>query len=66
MSNSGLAQVLSCVFDDNVLCPHRKSAKFVVMDRCFECPEYAEFVRVMEEDEFFAEVDEANRTGVHP
>jgi len=48
----GRFTVLSCVFWDDVLCSHRKSAKFYVMDRCFECSHYLRFEHEMDaEDE---------------
>jgi hypothetical protein len=48
-------KVLSCIFFTDVFCSFRKSERFAVMDRCFECPQYLRFEREMdeEEEEFF-------------
>ncbi len=57
---------LPCVFLDDVLCLHRKDAKFVVMARCFECRHYRRFMREMdkEDERVMDEIDEIRRTGV--
>jgi hypothetical protein len=61
-------KVLSCVFFDDVLCSFRKSVKFVVMARCFNCREYKRFMQEMEEEDrkIDAEIEEVHRTGVYP
>lgn len=55
----------SCSFRDTKLCEHKKSAKRVVLNRCFRCPIFRKFLREMdlEEDEFFAKADRARGTG---
>jgi hypothetical protein len=60
------SSVLKCAFLDDVVCSYRKDEKFGIMNRCFKCPHYLRFEREMaeEEERFFDEVDEANRTGV--
>ena len=57
---------LSCAFWADVLCSFRKSAKFDVMARCLECPEYKRFEREMdaEDERVMDEIDEIRRTGV--
>jgi len=59
-------KILSCPFDNIVLCSYRKDPKFTVMDRCLKCSHYEQFAKEMdeEEDKFFEEVEEAHRTGV--
>ena len=54
------SKVLSCFFDVDVLCFHRKTESFGVMDRCLKCRHYEKFLRVMaEEDEkVMDEIDE--------
>jgi len=61
--DSSKAEIGHCVFFDDVLCSFRKVKAFYVMDRCFECSHYKRFEREMEkeENEFWAEIDEANR-----
>jgi len=59
--------LLSCVFLPDVLCSHRKSARFYMMDRCSACSHYLRFEREMdkEDKETMDEFDETRRTGVH-
>lgn len=39
---------LPCIFDENILCSHRKYVRLVgVMARCWECRHYRRFMRVM-------------------
>ena len=35
--NHSFEKILRCVFYDNIFCFHRKSEKFGIMGRCFEC-----------------------------
>jgi len=60
-------KILSCFFDDAVLCSWRKTEKFGFMARCESCIHYKEFVRVMEEEEeeFWDEVDRTRRNEGH-
>ena len=44
-------KLLSCFFDDDVLCSFRKSEKSGIMNRCFKCPFYKKFVEEMEKEE---------------
>jgi len=44
-------KLLSCFFDDDVLCSFRESEKSGVMDRCFGCREYKRFMEEMEEED---------------
>lgn len=59
--------VLPCMFFDDVLCSHRKSARFYVMDRCPECSHYRRFEQEMDEEDkkTMDEFDEIRRTGVY-
>ena len=52
-------KLLFCLFLVDVLCSFRKSEKFYIMNRCFECPHYKRFLKEMqdEEDEFFEECE---------
>ena len=47
----GKPKILSCFFDDAVLCSYRKTEGFGVMDRCMKCRHYEEFLRVMDEED---------------
>ncbi len=53
-------KLLSCVFDDDVLCSFRKYAGFGVMERCFKCDHYRRFEMEMEEEDerVMNEIDE--------
>jgi hypothetical protein len=55
------------MFFDDVLCSHRKSARFYVMDRCPECSHYRRFEQEMDEEDkkTMDEFDEIRRTGVY-
>jgi hypothetical protein len=45
-------KLFSCLFEQSVLCSHRKSSSITVMGRCFECDTYkACMLRMEEEDE---------------
>ena len=44
-------KLLSCFFDDDVLCSYRKSEKSGIMNRCFKCPYYKKFKEEMEREE---------------
>jgi hypothetical protein len=45
-------KLLPCLFDEGVLCSHRKSSSITVMGRCFECDTYKICMfRMQEEDE---------------
>ena len=54
-----------CFFLLDVLCSFRLTDKSVVMERCFRCSRYVEFVREMEEEEdaFFEEVERIRKYG---
>jgi len=58
-------KILSCVFNDKVLCSYRKSEDFGIMDRCFSCRHHADFVRFMDEQdaEVMDEIDRIRREG---
>lgn len=58
-------KVLSCVFFDNVLCSHRKSAKIFIMNRCHECSHFLRFEREMDEEDekMMDEIDEIRKHG---
>jgi hypothetical protein len=57
-------KLLSCYFWDDVLCSHRKDARFGVMIRCSKCSHYERWERMMdEEDEIDDEIDEMRK---HP
>jgi len=43
--------VLSCLFFNDVLCSHRKSAKVYIMDRCFECSHFLRFEQMMDDED---------------
>lgn len=59
------AKLLTCIFFLDVLCSHRKTDDSRLMERCLECPEYARFLREMEEEEekFFVECDKIRKYG---
>jgi hypothetical protein len=65
MVEKGL-KVLFCVFVDDVSCKYRKSAKFYVMRRCWECRHFKRSNREMLEvdEKVMDEIDEEHRTGV--
>lgn len=44
-------KLLSCIFDEKVLCSWRKSEDFRPMERCFTCKHYLRFMREMEEED---------------
>lgn len=50
-------RVFPCVFNPDKLCEFRKSEKFYLMDRCFDCVEYKSFSHKLdsEEERFFKE-----------
>ena len=56
-------KVLPCVFSEKVLCSHRKSVKFYIMDRCWECSHFLRFEQEMDEEDEKAmnEIDEIRR-----
>ena len=56
------SKVLSCMFeiDEPILCPHRKTEKFGLMDRCLKCRHYERFLREMHEEDM-KEMDEIDR-----
>jgi len=58
-------KLLPCVFDADVLCVHRKTLRFKVMERCFTCRYYLAFAHDMEEEEskFFEECDKIRKYG---
>jgi len=45
---------------DNILCEHRKTTGFGIMGRCFSCPHYERFLRMMDEEDE-KEMDEIDR-----
>jgi len=53
------SKVLSCVLYDDILCVHRKTEKFGLMDRCLECSHYERFLAEMLEQDMkeFEEID---------
>jgi hypothetical protein len=59
-------RVLSCSFDDDVLCSYRKTVRSCLMDRCWECRYFKRFNREMLEVDMkvMDEIDEERRTGV--
>jgi hypothetical protein len=61
----GLKVSLSCIFLENILCQFVKTAKFGIMARCFECPQYRRFQAEMDtEDERV--MDEIDNIREHP
>ena len=56
----GLPLILPCIFWDNILCEHRKTTGFGIMGRCFSCPHYERFLRMMDEEDE-KEMDEIDR-----
>lgn len=58
-------KLLPCLFLDNLFCSYRKSEKFTVMARCFECPHYLRLMREMDEEDerVMAEIDRINEFG---
>jgi hypothetical protein len=54
-----------CSFYDDIVCPHKKSEKSVVLGKCEKCPHYLRFLHEMdgEEERFFDEVDGIRREG---
>lgn len=44
-------KMLPCVFLLDVLCSFRKSEKFAIMNRCFDCPHFKRFEREMDEED---------------
>lgn len=58
-------KVLSCVFRDDVSCSYRKDERFKVTSRCFKCPHYRKFERMMDEEDerMMDEIDEMRK---HP
>lgn len=59
------SKLLPCVFDSDVLCVHRKTMKFTVMERCLSCKYCLAFAHDMEEEEakFFEECDKIRKFG---
>lgn len=42
---------LSCLFLDDVLCSYRKDQRLTVLSRCFKCPHYERWERMMDEED---------------
>jgi restriction endonuclease len=54
---------LSCLFLDDVLCSYRKDERLTVLSRCFKCPHYERWQRMMDEDDerMMDEIDEMRK-----
>lgn len=61
-----VTKLLSCFFDDSVLCSFRKTVRSCLMARCWECRHYKRFNREMLEADarIMDEINEERRTGV--
>ena len=40
-----------CSFNDDVVCPYKKSDKFALLGKCKKCPHYLRFLREMDEED---------------